>query len=159
MILVLDTSAILAGISYSGEMVTTPKVIDEFTPGGHSWRILQYLKEAGLKIMQPSSDAIEEIKKAAKKTGDIESLSPADIEILALAFRLKNDAALLTDDYAMQNVARELGMKWKGILEEGIKDKIYWEYRCDSCGRHLNKKHTACPFCGGKVKKVRKKKE
>ena len=154
--LILDTSAILSGKFYSGDIATTPKVIDEFHPGGHSWRILQFMREAGLKIMQPPSDAIKKIRQAAKKTGDIEYLSPADIEILALAFHLKN-AILLTDDYAIQNVADELRIKWKGVLEEGIKEKIYWGYRCASCGRFLKKKHASCPFCGGNVKRVRKK--
>ena len=154
--LILDTSAILSGKFFSGAMATTPKVIDEFKTGGHSWRLLQYLRESGLKTMQPPSYAIEEVKKAAEKTGDIASLSPADIEVLALAFHLK-DSILLTDDYAMQNVAKELEIKWKGILEEGIKEKIYWMHRCASCGRFFKKKHETCPFCGGKVKKVRKK--
>ncbi|MCD6331609.1 MAG: NOB1 family endonuclease [Thermoplasmata archaeon] len=154
--LILDTSAILSGKFFSGAMATTPKVIDEFKPGGHSWRLLQYLRESGLKTMQPPSYAIEEVKKAAEKTGDIASLSPADIEVLALAFHLK-DSILLTDDYAMQNVAKELEIKWKGILEEGIKEKIYWMHRCASCGRFFKKKYETCPFCGGKVKKVRKK--
>lgn len=155
---VLDTSAILSGTFFVGEIITTPKVIDEFTPGGHAWRILQYMMEAGLKIMCPPQQAIKKVKNTAKKTGDIDDLSLTDIEILALALHLKNDVMLLTDDYAMQNVAKELGIHWKGILEKGIKEKIYWAYRCASCGKRVPMGYVACPICGGKLKKVRKPK-
>ncbi len=154
MLYILDTSAILSGIFFDGEMATSPKVIDEIKPGGHSWRLLEYMKGKGLKIMKPSEEALKKVRRAADATGDMASLSEADIEILALAYFLKG--TLLTDDYAIQNVAREMGIEYRPILEEGIKEKFYWVYRCKSCGRIFEKYYEICPICGGKVGRVRK---
>lgn len=112
------------------------------------------MKAAGLKIIAPPKNAIEEIKKYAEKTGDISNLSETDIEVLALAFYLK--AILLTDDYSIQNVAKEMNIKYEGIIEKGIKEKFYWRYRCKSCGRYYEKYVPICPICGGKIKRVKK---
>ncbi len=157
MIAVLDTSAILSGKFHSGmadRVVTSPSVINEFSEGGHSWRLMQYLRDAGMEVIAPPESAIEEVLKAARVTGDTENLSEADIEVLAVAFHLKG-SKLFTDDYAMQNVASHIGIDYESILQEGIKKKLYWKYRCSSCGRFAEPGTEICPVCGGKIKRVR----
>ncbi|RLF45952.1 MAG: hypothetical protein DRN17_01490 [Thermoplasmata archaeon] len=157
MIAVLDTSAILSGKFYFGmadQVVTSPSVIKEFSEGGHSWRLMQYSIDAGMKVIAPPESAIEKIREAAIDTGDMENLSEADVEVLALAFHLKN-SKLFTDDYAMQNVASHAGIDYGGVLQEGIKKKFYWRYRCASCGKFVEAGIKECPVCGGKIKRVR----
>ena len=154
---VLDTSAILSGKFFNGEIVTSPKVLEEIKPKGHAWRLLEYMRSKGMKIVAPSEDAIKKVEKVAEKTGDIANLSEVDIEVLALAYFLK--ATLLTDDYSMQNVAEEMGIHYEAVVEEGIKEKLYWKFRCKSCGRIYKNAISQCPVCGGEIKRIRRNKE
>lgn len=157
MIYVLDTSAILSGKFFGGNVVTSPLVLKEIKPKGHSWRLLKYMESAGMKIIQPPKEAVEEVIKIARKTGDIAKLSDVDIEVLALAHHLKG--ILLTDDYSMQNVADELGICYRSIIEKGIKRRIYWIFKCASCGKYFDKYMDKCPICGGEIRRQRYKKE
>jgi len=151
---VLDTSAILSGRWQAGNVVTTPGVIDEFEEGGHSFRMLQYAREAGLDVMLPSDSAMQKVRDAARRTGDLPVLSDTDIELLALAAML-GDATVVTDDYAMQNVARELTLQYEAVVEKGIDEQWTWRYRCRSCGRWADAGVEQCPVCGGPVRRVR----
>jgi len=157
MIAVLDTSAILSGKFYFGgadRVMTAPSVVREFSKGGHSWRLMQYTMDAGMEVIAPDSESVNKVRAAAGHTGDLEELSGADIEVMALALDFE-DAVLFTDDYAMQNVALHLGISYEGILQEGIKEKFYWKYRCSSCGKFVDAGTGTCPVCGGKIKRVR----
>jgi len=151
---VLDTSAILSGKFFGNDVAIPPAVLKEIKKGGMAWRHLQYMKAIGLRIISPPSDVINLVKKFAFRTGDLPNLSDVDIHILALAFHLK--ATLLTDDYSIQNVAKEMNIEYKGIMENGIKEKFYWRYRCKSCGKYFDEYVEVCPICGGKIKRVRK---
>jgi len=157
MIAVLDTSAILSGKFYFGateRVLTAPSVIREFSEGGHSWRLMQYTMEAGMEVIAPSRKSIKKVRAAAEHTGDLEELSEADIEVMALAMDFE-DVVLFTDDYAMQNVSLHLGISYEGILQEGIKEKFYWRYRCSSCGKFVEAGTKICPVCGGNIKRVK----
>lgn len=151
---VLDTSAILSGKIFENKIVTSPKVLKEIKPKGHSWRIFEFLKSKGMELISPPKEAVEIVKKKAKQTGDFVKLSEVDIEIIALAYYLK--ATLLTDDYSMQNVAKELGIKFRSVVEKGIKEKIYWIFKCKYCGKTFKNYYKECPICGGELKKIRK---
>lgn len=151
---VLDTSALLSGRDFlkEHELYTSPKVIHEIKRG-RMRRKLNYLLEVSLKVLMPKNESIQIIKKGAEKTGDIGRLSPADIEILALAKEM--NATLLTDDYSIQNLAKELKINYKGIDIKEIEKKIYWKYRCKGCGKYWNELYRSCPICGSKVRTVR----
>ncbi|HEC82754.1 MAG TPA: hypothetical protein ENI53_02590 [Thermoplasmatales archaeon] len=151
MVYVLDTSAILSGKFFGGNIVTSPKVLNEIKPKGHSWRLLEYMKSIGMKIISPPKKSVKIVRKTAEKTGDIANLSDTDLEVLALAHHL--NATLLTDDYSMQNVAKELKIDYMTIVEEGIKKKIEWIYECSSCGKIYEKYLKECIICGGKIKR------
>lgn len=151
---VLDTSAVLSGQWQEGDVVTTPGVIDEFEEGGHSWRMFQYAREAGLRVMLPPDEAVQKVLAAARRTGDLVALSETDVQVLALAAWL-DDAIVVTDDYAMQNVAVELDLRYEGVAEEGISEQWVWRRRCSSCGRWVAEEAKRCPVCGGPVRRVR----
>jgi len=112
------------------------------------------MKAIGLKIVTPPKKCVALVKEFASLTGDLPNLSKVDIDVLALTYHLK--AILLTDDYSMQNVAKEMGIEYKGVLQEGIKEKFHWKYRCKSCGRYFDEYVEVCPICGGEIKRVRK---
>ncbi len=157
MIAVLDTSAILSGKFYfsgADRVMTAPSVVREFSEGGHSWRLMQYTMNAGMEVIAPTKDSAGKVEAAARHTGDFEKLSETDMEVMALALDF-DDSILFTDDYAMQNVAMHLGIAYRGILQEGIKEKFYWKYRCSSCGKFVDAGTKVCPVCGGSIKRVR----
>jgi UPF0271 protein len=156
---ILDTSAILSGKPISldnAKMVTTPAVSTELKPGGRDYRIFQLLQEKGLIIQSPSGLSENEISETAQKTGDMDRLSTADIEVLALALDInKNsnrEAIILTDDYSMQNVASTLRIKFQAISQEGITKKFKWVYRCPGCGKRFKESIKICPICGTETK-------
>jgi len=165
-IIILDTSAILSGkpIRFpDATLVTSPAISDEVTPGGKDYQRFEFLKETGLTIHSPSQEALRKVKKTAQETGDDRRLSPADVEILALAIDLNNepdtDTAILTDDYSIQNVATVLGIRFLGFSQNIITQKFKWVSRCPGCGKQFNEPVDICPVCGTKTRSSLRKKE
>lgn len=151
---VLDTSALFAMQDLPpGEAHATPGVIAELRkyddPRVRFWEDL-------LRISSPSPGAIDAVRRAASRTGDDARLSPTDIEVLALALDL--EAELLTDDYSMQNIARVMGLKYRGVGMKGIKEVVRWKYRCTGCRREWEENHPDCPICGSSLRSSRSRK-
>jgi UPF0271 protein len=158
-VFIIDTSAILSGKSINMDnatLLTTPGVSDEFTPGGRDFQIFELLKELGLQVHIPSQTSMDIVKKIAQDTGDDRRLSPADIEIVALAFdfhkKQNQDVVLLSDDYSIQNIASALHIKYEGIAQKGITKKFKWASRCPGCKRKFNDIIKICPICGTATK-------
>ena len=85
-----------------------------------------------------------------KKSGDFPNLSQEDISTIALSLQLK--AELVTDDFAVSNVAKNLNIKVSPIMTSGIKNIITWIYYCPGCKRNFSKT-TECPNCGNMLKR------
>ncbi len=148
---VIDTSALFSMEDLpQGDLFVTPGVIRELEK--YKDRRLVYWEEM-LKVSEPSTASLLEIKKAAISTGDDARLSPVDISILALAKEL--GAVLLSDDYSIQNVARYLSIPFKGVGMKEIKEVIKWSYRCTGCGKYWDKNMNECPICGSPLKSKR----
>ncbi|MEM0127859.1 MAG: ribonuclease VapC, partial [Thermoplasmatales archaeon] len=94
----------------------------------------------------------------ASETGDIFELSSTDIDVLALA--LDEKATLLTNDLAVQNVCRSIGINYDSFKGKNITTGIEWGYRCVGCDRKFTTKLEQCPHCGSELKKypVRRRK-
>ncbi|AMM54916.1 type II toxin-antitoxin system VapC family toxin [Pyrococcus kukulkanii] len=155
MILVLDSSVFIQGIDVEG--YTTPGVVEEVRDR-ESRIFLEGLISAGkVKVVEPSAEAINTVKKVAKETGELNELSRADVEVLALAYELKG--VIFTDDYNVQNVAKFLGLKFK-TMKRGIKKKIKWRYVCIGCGRRFRELPPGgvCPDCGSPVRLLPRRK-
>ncbi|MDK2891873.1 DNA-binding protein [Methanohalophilus sp.] len=155
-IFVADTAVFINRYRRDATFVTVPSVIEELKSRESSIEGLLAI-ESGAKVEQPNPEAIAEIHRMARNTRDIEELSKTDIEILAKAFEYKDNAILLTDDYAMQNVALLLGIEVKPVTQKKIKDRIIWEKRCTGCRRKFDS-GDECPVCGSPLKKTRKRK-
>ena len=84
-----------------------------------------------------------------KKTGDRDSLSDEDISSVALALEL--DADLISDDFAVSNVAKHLCVIIIPIMTKVIKTVGKWIHYCSSCG--ISSKESICSNCGNKLRK------
>ncbi len=149
---VLDASALLSGASFDGELFTTPEAVREVRRLGSTPQ-LDAVLATKVRALTPALEAVEAILAAAKETGDDARLSPTDVGLLALAREL--DAAILTDDYSIQNVATRLGIPYERVLERGIKEVVHWSYRCSGCGRFFKEAVKECPVCGSRVRTTR----
>jgi len=163
-ILIIDSSAILSGKNFSlkdTKLITTSGISNEFKPGGRDYNNFQFLIGTGLEIITPSKNSLDKINKISKKTGDIDRLSVADKEILAVALDLKDeyDVIILTDDYSIQNVANALNISFKSISQNGIKESFKWINRCTGCGKKFKDNIKICPICGSATKKTVSKKK
>src|SRR4030042_5690148 len=98
---VLDTSAIiyLNDFRKFDEIITVQEVVEEVKDKVSS------MKLSGLrfKVVEPSKEEIDEIKKIAKETGDLEKLSITDIKVLALA--KEKTCSVISDERNGKNIA------------------------------------------------------
>ena len=150
----LDASAFYSGIPFlsSGRYCTTPAVFDEVKHIKKSHGATDVLLDSGsLQIVEPGNDSVERIKAAAKKTGDYSKLSQADVSVLALALQFK--IALMTDDYAVANVAATLKIPVQSSSGKGIKETRKWISYCSACGKAFGPDAKECRLCGNQLKR------
>ena len=141
---VLDTSAFIHEYHTDDQTASIPLVQEELE-GEHAFRF-DAMEGAGMHIHIPAEGTVEKVRRAAGETGDAGELSDTDVRLLATAFEL--DARLVTDDYAMQNVAERLGVGVEVIAQEGIDETRKWTFQCQGCGRVFDDDHERCPVCG-----------
>ena len=124
---VLDSSAFYAGIPFSSNEPSyiTSLVYDE----------IEHIKK--------DHDAIQILIETKR-------LTVSDPEPIALSLQLK--AELVTDDFAVSNVAKNLKLKVIPIMTSGIKNIITWTYYCPGCETNFSKV-TECPNCGNRLKR------
>ena len=150
---VLDSSAFYAGIPFSSSepSVTTSYVYNEIKHIKKDHDAVQILIETRrLKISDPEHKFIITVNNAAKKSGDFPNLSQEDVSIIALSLQL--NAELITDDFAVSNVAKNLSIKVIPVMTSGIKNVVIWKYYCPGCKTNFSKV-TECPRCGNRLKR------
>lgn len=140
MYVVADASVFIWGKRPAGELITVPAVEAELKD--IRTRSLLAIFEA--RVESPSPQARKAAEKGARETGDIRALSAADLDVLAKA--LEYSGVLATDDYALQNVALQLGLKIEPIGQPRIKRIRKHIQRCRGCGSRFE--GIACPDCG-----------
>ncbi|MDD1667387.1 MAG: nucleotide-binding protein [Methanomicrobiales archaeon] len=147
----LDASFFFSGLVLDGELVTPPSVTEELADLRSKGR-LEALLASGLSVVPPSAENLRRVTQAAGETGDAPRLSAADADLLALSLDL--GATVVTDDYAVQNVALRLGLGVRGILQRKAQPRR-WKYRCPGCNRRYQAAGT-CPDCGSALKRTLK---
>ena len=150
---VLDSTAFYAGIPFSSNEpnYTTSLVYNEIEHIKKDHDAIQILIETKrLMICDPEHQFVITANNAAKKSGDIPNLSDEDISTIALSLQL--NAELVTDDFAVSNVAKNLGIKVIPVMTNGIKNVITWKYYCPGCETNFSK-ITECPRCGNRLKR------
>ncbi|WP_135366014.1 MULTISPECIES: NOB1 family endonuclease [Halosimplex] len=141
---VLDASAFINEYHTTEQQATIPLVREELED--ESAYRYDAMEGSGMHIHIPEEETVERIERAARETGDLETLSETDIRLVAAAFEL--DGRLVTDDYAMQNVAEKLEVAVELIAREGITEQRDWRFQCSGCGREFDENHDRCPVCG-----------
>lgn len=117
--MICDTSVLLHS-DFTGQITTVQEVIDEIKTRKHKER----LEFREVKVLEPGKEFVRKVEDEAKKTGFDKKLSKTDKKLLALA--LQTGDALLTDDYAIQKLARIMGIRFKPFQMGGIKQLSFW---------------------------------
>jgi RNA-binding protein NOB1 len=186
MAVVLDTGPLIknSDLRKLGEtFYTTPQVLSEVRD--KFARSSLGLKIEEIKVSEAGEDEILSVVEFSKKTGDYSSLSPVDIQILALAVRLhkenggqvnenpgeiranqnrakldewitpetfkSNDGkvSFVTFDFALQNVALQMGVKIMNPSGIEIRFLKKWVKKCRACNEICeDAEKEFCPECG-----------
>jgi UPF0271 protein len=149
------------GLDPSGlefESYSVPEVTDELRiQTGPSYRLAVSASSGKLRIQTPSSSSIDDVSKNASALGDKVVLSKADTSVLALALDLRKEGkipVIVSDDYAVQNVAEGLGIAYQPLATLGIRERFNWTIYCPACyRRYTNLDLDVCPVCGTKLKR------
>jgi len=150
---ILDASAFYAGVPFrtSDECYTTTLVYDEIKHIKKNHDALGTLLETNrLKIREPDEKSTNKAIQTAKDTGDYPQLSKQDISIIALC--IENKGEVISDDFAISNVVKNLGLKISPIMTRGIKDVGKWIHYCPGC-RTNHPNGTECPICATPLKR------
>ena len=152
---VLDSTAFFAGIPFQGEgrYYTTYHVLDEVGGRGVGAQLIH----SRVQVTEPSKASMQKVKQVSSRTGDLKSLSEADSSILAVSLDLVSsgsEVTLVTDDFAVRNVAEALGI---GLSETNVRGgggwkRITWVTYCKGCGKeYFDSKATTCDVCWTKL--------
>ena len=149
-VLVLDTSAVIAGFVpglAEAEQVTVQEVLEEARDLCSKLELETAVLAGRVKVVEPSESSLAEVRTKVKHTGDL--VSKTDVKLLALALDLESKKAeLVTDDYAIQNLASLFDIPYKRIAMPGIKEVLRWEMFCPACGRRYPFSVARCQTCG-----------
>ncbi|MFC7008189.1 NOB1 family endonuclease [Halalkalicoccus salilacus] len=144
---VLDSSAFINEYHTTEQTATIPLVREELED--ESAYRYDAMEGSGMHIHIPTDETIDTVKRAARELGDLEELSRTDVRLIATTFEL--DGTLVTDDYAMQNVAEKLNVAVEVIAREGISEQRRWTFQCQGCGREFDERLDRCEICGSEL--------
>jgi UPF0271 protein len=161
-VLVLDASALVMGLNPSAlnlPSYSVTSVLDELTPNTLPHTRFATSRDSGqLTVKKPTPSSMKTVQETSSKVGDAVVLSRADIEILALALDLKENGlspAIVSDDYAVQNVSETLDIEHASLATFGISQKFDWVYYCPACFRRYTTEGAGqtCRVCGTPLKR------
>jgi len=151
----LDAGAFYTGLvfqSHSSRYFTTDAVFDEIKHIKKSHGAIEALLETNsLQVLSPDKNSIEKVISAARRTGDYTRLSEADISVVALAFQL--EIMLITNDYAVANVATTMKIPVRSLASKGIAHTRKWVTYCSACGKSFGGNAKECRFCGNRLRR------
>ena len=128
-----------------------------------AWLRFSTAIESGkVKIKTPQEEFSNKIKASASKVGDSYLLSETDLQLLALALELKTSGEkpeIITDDYSIQNVAKQNAIAFYALATSGIKRLLEWIRYCPACHREypINSSFSECQVCGTQLKRKPKR--
>lgn len=101
--------------------------------------------------MEPSFQFVSSVRNTAFKSGDISHLTRADISIISLAYQL--GYPLISDDYAVQNVSKIMGIKIFSLGTAEISNIRKWTNLCKTCNEWYPPNISECRICGNKTRR------
>lgn len=153
----LDATAFYQGfhLHSSSTCITTGLVFEEISHIQNKLSSLESLVlSKRIMIFEPTNNIVKLVKTVAKQTGETR-LTDADISILALA--KDYNVTLVTDDFALCNLAKTMSIGLLNLGTKGIRETRKWTKFCGSCGRGYPSAISVCSICGNKLR-VRYKK-
>lgn len=145
---VLDATVFFTDAPAEGEIFTTPSVVGELLDLRSKGRY-EALLTTGLQVMAPDDASRKKVREASHLTGDSAVISGTDTDVLALALEL--DAGVMTDDFAVQNIAGKLGIPAIPVMQRKAR-QVRWKFRCSGCGLRAQGPGE-CPVCGSEIKR------
>ncbi len=161
-VLVLDTSAFIVGfnpLSSKFPVYVVPEVADELSLSVMSkTRFEMALELQRLIVQSPTDESCKIVAQESRSIGEECILSQTDLKILALALDMRNqgaDPVIVSDDYAIQNVAERLGLSYTSLITFGISYEFNWILYCPACFRKFPHDYSAgcCRVCGTSLKR------
>ncbi|MDQ1279957.1 MAG: endoribonuclease Nob1 [Thermoproteota archaeon] len=161
-VIVLDTSAFLMGynpLSIEEEQFAVNAVASELSfEDAASTRFRMAVDVGKVKLRDPSTKSVKKVEEVSKRLGDSLSLSEVDRGVLALALELKESGFtpfIVSDDYAVQNVADQLGIGYSSLSNFGIRYRFQWILVCPACHRRYPPTFSQkeCSICGTILKR------
>jgi UPF0271 protein len=140
------------------ESYSVPEVKDELRQQtGPTYRLSVSTASGKVKIQSPSKESVNEVLDEARALGDKVVLSRTDTSVVALALDLGKEGkmpVIVSDDYAVQNVAEALKLNYQSLATFGIRQKFNWILYCPACFRQYPNGETQdCSVCGTKLKR------
>jgi UPF0271 protein len=144
------------GLEYDSYSV--PEVTEELRQQtGPSYRLAVSSSSGKMKIQTPTPTSLTEVSGKARMLGDKVVLSKADTSVLALALDLSKAGQIpiiVSDDYAVQNVAEALSLGYQSLATFGIRERFNWIFYCPACFRRYRSGDTeVCLVCGTRLKR------
>ena len=150
---VLDATSFYAGIPFSSQEkhYTTPLVYNEIKHIKKHHNAVNTLIELGrLELIEPEKQFVEKVIQKSKQTGDFQELSKEDVSIIALSLQL--NANLVTDDFAVSNVAKQLEINILPLMTSGISKTLQRSLYCPGCQKEFDSGKN-CPVCDTRLQK------
>lgn len=160
--ILLDTSAFIIGYESSAteeDHYTVPSVREELKKEGFQQLKLDIaLKKGKIRLLSPENMYLDKVNSKAEELGEVTALSYTDRELLAGGLQLRAQhrmPVIVSEDYAVQNVADGLGLKHRGLANPGIRRRFNWTIYCPGCRRSFEKlpSRGICPICGTTLKR------
>lgn len=160
MALVLDTSSFIQGFDSSDsetKLFTTYFVMDEVRDEMAKIRLENWVRTGKIKVSNPEDVFLQRVLNTSQELGEVKALSETDHSIIALALELsaQYDTTIISDDYSIQNLSDELGIKHRGLITRGIKKRFQWVHYCPGCYKYFDgpQEDPECPICGTELKR------
>ena len=160
MALVLDTSSFIQGFDSSDKetkLFTTYIVMEEVRGEMAKIRLENWVRTGKITVRNPDDEVLQRVLTASQDMGEVKALSETDHSIIALALQLSTEyeITVISDDYSVQNLSDELGIKHRGLATRGIKKRFQWVHYCPGCYRQFDgpQEDLYCPICGTELKR------
>jgi UPF0271 protein len=157
--LVLDSSALIQGFSPGSEPAyTVDEVLSELTEELTRLRVESQVASGSIKVRSPGERYVAAVAEEARRWGEDAALSAADAMVLSLGLQLRDeglDLVVVSDDYAVQNMAEHLGLDYRSLAVGGIRRRFRWVTYCPGCRRRFEgpQPDGLCPVCGTPLKR------
>ena len=134
-----------------GNIITSPLIIDELKSSKANLLFEMFSANTIINVEIPDKKSINTIIETADKIGQ-KGLSKPDIDILSLALQYQvidsKNVVLISDDYALRNIAHELNIKSKSLQTDGGNQKRIYRYICKACNNKFDRSMEICDVCG-----------